>query len=156
MRSGLLLLTVVAALGLAPAATASARSYGGCWGDAGVVGPNPHGYKWRAKYCHNFTGGDVYKSQYGQYTQKVGYLNAGDNWFVCQDRNNENPPVAQGYKNDIWLYTQGDRATEGTQNAWGKFPANRVSSSTGDYQPIPGLPWCSDIRPLGNAPKGAI
>jgi hypothetical protein len=129
-----------------PAVTASVS---GCWGNAGSVGPNPHGYTYpAAKYCHNFRGGDVYKAQYGAFTVPVGYLNAGTNWFVCQVRNNENPPVPEGYRNNIWLYTQADRAYEDTQRGWGEFPANRVSSSTGDYEPIPGLPWCHEVRPI--------
>ncbi|MEU4332981.1 hypothetical protein [Nonomuraea dietziae] len=127
-----LVLAGAATASLATPATAGTQAIDGCWGDAGTVGPNQYGAYHQAKYCHNFRGGDVYNQTYGDYTVTTGYLNAGTNWFVCQRRKNENPPTPEGYRNNIWLYTQADTAYDNVNKGYGGFPANRVSSSTGD------------------------
>ncbi|MEU6255926.1 hypothetical protein [Streptomyces sp. NPDC047043] len=120
------------AVALAPAGASAAPS--GCWGNAGTK-TDPEGRTYTARYCHNYQGGNVYL-----YRRPIGYLNAGDNWFVCQTKVPDfpNPPVGDA-RNDWWLYTQGDTGSE--HNAWGYFPANKVSGGN-DYDPIPGLPAC--------------
>jgi hypothetical protein len=123
----------VLAAGAVALTPASASAAAGCWGDAGTK-TDPEGRTYTARYCHNYQGGDI------MWAGKIGYLYAGDNWFVCQKKfpNDPNPPVG-GARNDWWLYTQGD--TGSTHQAWGWFPATKVSGG-GNYEPVPGLPAC--------------
>ncbi|MFE9439679.1 hypothetical protein ACFYO2_11800 [Streptomyces sp. NPDC006602] len=120
------------AVALTPTGASAAPN--GCWGNAGTQ-TDPEGRTYTARYCHNYQGGDVYL-----YRQPIGHLYAGDNWFVCQSKVPDfpNPPVGDA-RNDWWLYTQGD--TGSSHNAWGYFPANKVSGGN-NYEPIPGLPVC--------------
>ncbi len=113
-------------------------SYTGCWGTGPVV-TDFRGVKYSTRYCHNYLGGNL-----RLYTTVSGYLYAGNNWFVCQSRFGENPPVGSAW-NNIWLYTQGDVAY--AYHGWGWFPATYVSGGT-NYNPIPGLRWCGPGRPL--------
>ncbi|MFI6487529.1 hypothetical protein [Streptomyces sp. NPDC050564] len=56
-------------------------------GDAGQK-QGPSGKTYTARYCHNYLGDVV-----GYWETDTGYLNAGDNWFVCQIQYGENTPV---------------------------------------------------------------
>jgi hypothetical protein len=87
------------------------------------------------RYCHNYKGGTV-----GFGATNTGYLYAGTNRFVCQQRAGENPSVGSA-RNNIWLYTQGDVSYSPTYHGWGWFPATYVSGGV-NYGPIPGLHWC--------------
>ncbi|MEW2397128.1 hypothetical protein [Streptomyces sp. NPDC046862] len=128
----------------APKATqATARSVtsaaAGCAG-AGPTVTNHLGITYSTTYCHNYQAGYVVRADQPSVTNYSGYLNAGDNWFVCQRQITawENPPVGSA-RNNWWLYTQGD---DGYADAgWGWFPATKVSGG-GNYQPIPGLRTC--------------
>ncbi|MFJ8536273.1 hypothetical protein [Streptomyces sp. NPDC093591] len=120
------------AVALTPTGASAAPN--GCWGNAGTK-TDPDGRTFTARYCHNYQGGDII-----WYRNKIGYLYAGDNWFVCQtkDPSFPNPPVGNA-RNDWWLYTQGDTGSE--HKAWGWFPATKVSGGN-NYEPVPGLPVC--------------
>lgn len=91
------------------------------------------GIHYETRYCHNYRGGSL-----RLYSGHSGYLNAGTNWFVCQQRFGENPRVGNA-RNNIWLYTQGDVSYG--HHGWGWLPATYVSGGT-NYGPIPGLRWC--------------
>jgi hypothetical protein len=106
----------------------------GCNSDGPVV-RDYRGISFGTRYCNNYRGG--YTSLFGINT---GYLYAGTNWFVCQQRADENPPVGSA-RNNIWLYTQGDVSYNATYRGWGWFPATYVSGGV-NYGPIPGLRWC--------------
>jgi hypothetical protein len=93
------------------------------------------GTRFATRYCHNYKAGPV-----GFGTTTTGYLYAGTNWFVCQERSIENPPVGNA-RNNVWLYTQGDVSYVAKYHGWGWFPATYVSGG-GNYEPIPGLRWC--------------
>jgi hypothetical protein len=131
-----------AALAKAPAkaparATTSAAATtaaSGCT-SAGPTVKDYRGVSFATRYCNNYRGG--YTSLFGINT---GYLYAGKNWFVCQQRAGENPPVGNAC-NNIWLYTQGDVSYNSKYHAWGWFPATYVSGGV-NYGPIPGLRWC--------------
>lgn len=118
------------AVALTPTGASAAPN--GCWGNAGQK-QGPGGKTYTARYCHNYQGGVV-----GFGDKDTGYLYAGDNWFVCQIKYGENPPVGNA-RNNWWLYTQGDKAY--SDGGWGWFPATKVSGG-GNYEPIPGLPTC--------------
>jgi hypothetical protein len=102
---------------------------------AGPTVTDYRGVRFATRNCHNYRGGTT--SLFGINT---GYLYAGNNWFVCQQRAGENPPVGNA-RNNIWLYTQGDVSYNSTYHAWGWFPATYVSGGV-NYGPIPGLRWC--------------
>ncbi|MFC7403663.1 hypothetical protein [Georgenia alba] len=111
----------------ASAATATAS----CWD-----GPNVTDYQgstYDTSICPTWKGSVV-----GFGSTDTGYLYAGNNFVVCQQRGGENPQHG-GARNDIWLYTQGDEQYQ--DSGWGWLPATVVSYG-GDYQPIPGVPWC--------------
>ncbi|TMR94346.1 hypothetical protein [Nonomuraea basaltis] len=128
---------VLATFGLMMATPARAAAVpDGCWGTGPTV-VDPQGQRWPTRYCHNYITGDVY-NYVGNGWQPIGKMYAGDNWFVCQAHGPENPPV-QSWKNDIWLYTQGDEGW--ANNGWGAFPATHVSGGV-NYGPIPNLDWC--------------
>jgi hypothetical protein len=112
--------------------------YSGCWGKGPTV-RDPIGLGGPTKYCHAYTGGTVYGSWFGM--EDVGYLDAGNSWFVCQAPGYDNPPVGGGAKNYWWLWTQGDVAHRG-HDGWGWFPANRISGGK-DNDRIPNLPDCN-------------
>jgi hypothetical protein len=123
--------------------TEEAVRYNGCWGKGPTVysieGPSSGvGYE-PTKYCHAYTGGTVYGNLQGQYD--VGYLNAGNSWFVCQAEGSPNPSVASGAENHWWLWTLGDQA-HGEHDGWGWFPANRISGGDPDQRIPGGLPDC--------------
>jgi hypothetical protein len=125
----------LATIGVATTATPAAASHPGCWGTGPVV-DDPWNPPWNTKYCHNYRSGYVYtRATTGDVS---GYLYAGTNWFVCQRRGGENPPVGNA-RNNYWLYTQGDDGYR--YGGWGWFPATMVSGG-GNYQPIPNLPSC--------------
>jgi hypothetical protein len=124
--------------------------YTGCWGTGPEV-TDTLGNRWSTMYCHAYAGGDVYAygaydddpSEPGNSNPVVGYLNAGNSWFVCQVDGWQNPHVAGGAVNRWWLMTQADRATAAGRDVkgWGWFPANRISGGR-PGQRIPGLPDC--------------
>ncbi len=93
------------------------------------------GFSYATRYCHNYRAGYTHL-----FDANTGYLYAGTNWFVCQQRFGENPPVGNA-RNNVWLYTQGDVSYSSTYRGWGWFPATYVSGG-GNYDPIPGLRWC--------------
>ena len=121
-------------LGKLPSANASARAAAGC-NSAGPTVSDYRGIRFATRYCNNYRGGTV-----GFGSLDTGYLYAGRNWFVCQQRAGENPPVGNA-RNNIWLYTQGDKSYNATYRGWGWFPATYVSGGV-NYGPIPGLRWC--------------
>ena len=141
----------VALFANAPAAQAS---HDGCWEDGPAVSPLPaeFGFPGNTRYCHNYKTGFVMGyfpdgDGDGSFDFKpVGYLRSTTSWFVCQIQflGSENPAVGE-WRNDIWLYTQGDEAY--ANGGWGWFPATYVSGGA-NYGPIPGLQQCSDGIPL--------
>lgn len=102
---------------------------------AGPTVSDFRGVRYSTRYCHNYRGGGL-----RLYNITSGYLYAGTNWFVCQQRIGENPPVGSA-RNNIWLYTQGDVSYNSRYHGWGWFPATYVSGGV-NYGPIPGLRWC--------------
>ena len=120
--------TVPDVRGSAPVALAAA----GCNSNGPTV-TDYRGVVFSTRYCHNYRAG--YTTMAGV---RNGYLYAGTNWFVCQQRAGENPPVGNA-RNNIWLYTQGDVAYN--SRGWGWFPATHVSGGV-NYGPVPGLRWC--------------
>lgn len=110
-----------------------AAAYSGCWGPGPNVNQGPN-ILWGTTWCHNYAS---YRTVHrGAVT---GYLYAGNNWFICQQRFGENPRPGSA-RNNWWLYTQGDVGYR--ESGWGWFPATYVSGG-GNYQPIPGLRGCS-------------
>jgi hypothetical protein len=111
------------AVALTPTGASAAPN--GCWGS----GPRD------SRYCHTYQGGNVMFNG-----AVAGWLNAGDNWFVCQRKfpGQENPPVGDA-RNDWWLWTQAD--TNVSNGGWGWFPANKISGGV-NYGEIPGLRTC--------------
>jgi hypothetical protein len=67
----------------------------------------------------------------------VGWLDTTSSWLVCYRHGSTH---AGG--NDIWYYTQGDRAAPGYESraAWGYLPADLVVAPA---HPAPGLPACN-------------
>jgi hypothetical protein len=118
-------------------ASSPAQAYSGCWGSGGAhtdYWGNTYGTRW----CNAYSSG--YMRAHGS---NVGYLYAGNSWFVCQHQwvGYENPAVGSA-RNNWWLYTQGDDAYQ--YNGWGWFPATRISGGV-NYGPIPGLRDCGEI-----------
>ncbi|MER6943046.1 hypothetical protein ABT294_03380 [Nonomuraea sp. NPDC000554] len=115
-------------------ATASAQTAaaGSCGGNGPLV-TDPGGHRYPTTYCRNYVGGALYNG-----AVKVGYLNAGRNWFACQKLGAENPAVG-GARNNYWLYTKGDKAY--ADGGWGWFPATMVSGG-GNYERVPDLSLC--------------
>jgi hypothetical protein len=127
-------LPVAAALTIVTASPASAA--GGCSGNGGAH-TDVFGNTYGTTKCN------VYTSGYIRYTKtNSGYLYAGTNWFVCQEKfpGVENPAVGSA-RNDYWLYTQGDVGY--SHSGWGWFPATKVSGGS-NYGPVPGLHSCDD------------
>ena len=120
-----------AAKALAPGTRAAAAA-AGCTSNGPTV-TDFSGARWSTRYCHNYRSGYVWAGN-----SHSGYLYAGTNWFVCQSRGGENPPVGNA-RNNIWLYTQGDVGY--SYRGWGWFPATHVSGGV-NYGAIPGLRWC--------------
>jgi hypothetical protein len=74
---------------------------------------------------------------------RVGVLDGGTSWFVCQSVGADNPRHG-GNQNRWWLYTKADRAVgPAWRQGWGWIPATAVSYG-GDKEPIPGLQACYD------------
>lgn len=102
---------------------------------AGPTVTDFRGIRYSTRNCHNYRAGDL-----RLYSITSGRLYAGTNWFVCQSRIGENPPVG-GARNDIWLYTEGDVSYSSRYGGWGWFPATYVSGGV-NYGRVPGLRWC--------------
>jgi hypothetical protein len=134
----LLMITAAVAATLTAAGPASAAA--GCSG-AGPTVTDHLGNTWSTTYCDAWLSGDLERGVGKDDPSEIsGHLYAGRAWFVCQQQvpHLENPPVGE-YRNNWWLYTQGDVAY--SDQGWGWFPAVNVSGG-GDYEPIPGLPDC--------------
>lgn len=129
----------------APASTPVAASGGSCTAGGPTVW-SPLGQQHNTVYCPTWRGTNVYGYHVtGEASQVTGYLYGATNWFACQQQGAENPGFGMGYKNTYWLLTQGDVATGVNSeyiHAWGWIPATAVSYG-GDYEPIPGVPFCS-------------
>lgn len=120
----------------------AAANYSGCWGRGPTV-TDYSGTRSSTRYCHVYLGGNVELA--GSNRGVTGYLNAGNNWFVCQHKfpGDPNPRVGSA-RNNWWLWTQADYSKNGNgrkYHGWGWFPATHVSGG-GNYQPIPGLRTC--------------
>jgi hypothetical protein len=90
------------------------------------------------KRCFVYRGGDVID----EVGDKVGTLNRGVSWFVCQAKTTRlNPEVLQrngstAY-NQHWLLTLSDSKPR----EWGWFPATHISVG-GNFNPVPHVPFC--------------
>ena len=137
MRSWRIHIVAVLIVGAAmPSATHAAP--GSCW--AGPTVTDWLGRKHQTRVCPTWTGTNLLDiPQEG--TTKVGYLNAGNNWVVCQSYGGANPQLG-GTRNHWWLYTQADTVSGYPERkGWGWLPATAVSYG-GDEEPIPDVPAC--------------
>ncbi|MFC4563973.1 hypothetical protein ACFO4E_19095 [Nocardiopsis mangrovi] len=133
-------LLVAAALAGSITAAAPANAADGCSG-AGPTVIDYVGNTWSTTYCDAWRSGDLEAGVGKDNPSEIsGHLYAGRAWFVCQQQFTylENPPVGE-YRNNWWLYTQGDVAY--SDQGWGWFPAVNISGG-GNYEPIPGLRNC--------------
>lgn len=137
LRAAVTAAAVTGGVALAGPATASAAS--GCSG-AGPTVKDYRGVSYTTRYCYNYRAGATRLGDDVGNFFTSGYLYAGRNWFVCQKRIGENPPVGSA-RNNIWLYTEGDVAYVKPYKGWGWFPATYVSGGT-NYGKIPGLRTC--------------
>ncbi|WP_433364944.1 hypothetical protein [Streptosporangium sp. CA-115845] len=148
-RAAMAAAALVSVAGLTAALPATAHAAGAvqaansCWSGPNVT--NWQGITFRSRTCPTWTGVNVYEAT-GQNAQGkyvyTGYLNAGNNWVVCQTRGDRNPSLGGG-TNDIWLYTQGDTTKSlPARKAWGWIPATAVSYGANNAA-VPGVPWCS-------------
>lgn len=139
------LLAVMGCLGTARAA----RAYSGCWGSGPHV-TDATGSHWSTRYCHAYHRGPMFGGftarGYSLFSVRYdAFLNAGNSWFVCQQKTIVPNPKVGGARNDWWLYTMGDYAIE--HRGWGWFPATYVSGGR-NWSPIPGLRACGYHRVL--------
>ncbi|MBI3898730.1 MAG: hypothetical protein HY308_10600 [Gammaproteobacteria bacterium] len=114
-----------------------------CWNGPTVT--DWRGRNFNTRTCPTWTGSYVNSEPWsvGEGALHVGYLYAGNNWVVCQMKGLSNNDHGPGL-NDIWLYTQSDKTLAYPERqGWGWLPATAMSYG-GDYQPIPGVPWCSE------------
>ncbi|GAB3669442.1 hypothetical protein GCM10027589_36980 [Actinocorallia lasiicapitis] len=80
--------------------------------------------------CTSNPGAPVYEKPDG--TVIIGYLDTEQSWFVCWTRGQHHT------SDDIWYYTQGDRATAHPEHkAWGYTPSTTLTHSPA--APAPGL-----------------
>ncbi|MFJ9553911.1 hypothetical protein ACIRPH_08840 [Nocardiopsis sp. NPDC101807] len=150
------ILLVAAALAGSIAAAGPASAAQGCSG-AGPTVVDHHGTSWSTTYCNAWLGGNLERGVGRDNPGEIsGYLYANRAWFVCQQQFTylENPPVGD-YRNNWWLYTQGDEAY--LDQGWGWFPAVNVSGG-GNYEPIPGLRHCGFPETLSaeTGPSGQV
>lgn len=88
--------------------------------------------------CSTWTGTYVY-AEPTVLSPRTGFLFPGNNWFLCQTRGAPNPPLGESVPSDIWLFTQGDRASS-SLGGWGWAPATAVAGAEA-FAPLPGLRW---------------
>ncbi|GGT05460.1 hypothetical protein ACFFV7_09385 [Nonomuraea spiralis] len=131
----------VLALGCLGAPSGATAQSASCWGGPTVTIPN--GKTYSTKVCPTWTQTRV-RELPATNGETTGYLFPANNWVVCQRSGGENDQLGGG-RNNIWLYTEGD-TTQNEYNGWGWIPATSVSYG-GDYQAIPGVPWCTGTNP---------
>jgi hypothetical protein len=93
------------------------------------------GQSWAtAWYCGNQAGAAMYVG--ANNSTPVAYMDSTTSWFVCY-RHGE----THAGGNDVWYYSQGDRAAAGWsgRQAWGFMPAVNVRTTS---DPAPGIPEC--------------
>jgi hypothetical protein len=132
----LALLALLALSALTPPAHAAA----GCFEKGPTrVGPNSHGRvgKVATQFCHVYTSGEVVLGG-----PRVGVLEAGRSWFVCQRNFPDFPnPKVGGARNTYWLWTKADHSIDSKKGGWGWFPATKISGGVNNNL-IPGLRIC--------------
>ncbi|MFE9400054.1 hypothetical protein [Streptomyces flavidovirens] len=106
----------------------------------GAVSAKAAGNSAVAAGCYGIGGGkyncNVWKTAptYFAGNVRAGTLYAGTNYFYCQAKGST--VHMDGYSNDWWAKTDDD---SGNRNVW----VNVVYlSGGGNYEPVPGLPWC--------------
>ena len=90
---------------------------------------------WTTVYeCGNDGGAGVYEK--ANYNDRVGTMDTKRSWFVCWKAG-----AAHAGNNDIWYYTQGDRAASGwgSRAGWGFMPAINVYTK---HDPDSAIPPC--------------
>ena len=143
LKKSLVVATVmVAASAGAVVATASPAhaSSGSCW-SGGMVYQPYLGWE-REHYCTVYHSGAVQVDR-----RPTGYLYAGTNWFVCQQRFLQPNPRVGNATNHWWLTTQGDVAYGNRPwgPGWGWFPATYIAQGNNE-QPVPGVPECFNLH----------
>jgi hypothetical protein len=94
------------------------------------------GRRWdRVAYCRNDAGAPLYADASTSATL-VANMDTAYSWFVCYRRGD-----AHAGGNDVWYYTQGDRAAPGGagRDEWGYMPAVNVRAGA---HPPPQIPAC--------------
>ncbi|WP_433364947.1 hypothetical protein [Streptosporangium sp. CA-115845] len=146
-RAAMAAAALVSVAGFTVAVPATAHAAGAvqaansCWSGPNVT--DWRGRTFKSRTCPTWTGTWVYSGPYGtgDGATVVGYLNAANNWVVCQTRGGGNPRLG-GNQNTIWLYTQGDTTQAWPERkAWGWIPATAVSYGA-DNAAVPGVPMC--------------
>jgi len=105
--------------------------------------PNTHKSWEPVFYCHNAAGAPLYAQPSNG--PVVGWMDTRKSWFVCYARG-----ARHAGNNDVWYYTQGDRAAAGytARNAWGYMPAVHLTTKV---DPYPGIPACNGVLPVAQA-----
>ena len=113
----------------------AAVTAGGCTQQSESHSDPNTGQSWSAVwYCGNQAGAAMYVG--ANSSTPVAYMDSTTSWFVCY-RHGE----THAGGNDVWYYSQGDRAAAGWsgRKAWGFMPAVNVWTTT---DPAPGVPEC--------------
>lgn len=144
-----LLVATAIALHLDEADRAAAQSSpSGCQPRNGTYRDPNTGWSWKKVHvCRNSKSAPLYAS-----TSKgtvVGWMDTRTSWFACYSRGD-----VHGGRNDVWYYTQGDRAAPGQRDrrAWGYMPAEHLTTKV---DPYPGIPECPRWAPLAHAACGS-
>ncbi|MCW7538430.1 M23 family metallopeptidase [Aquabacterium sp. A7-Y] len=100
-------------------------------------------------YGRNDAGVKLYRDADTKIT--TGYLDSTTSWFVCYKRG-----ATHAGGNNVWYYTQGDRATSQykSRRGWGYMPATNLHARKDPYDSIPACPSSTSKPPSPPPPKG--